>query len=129
MRIVGLILIFTFIGTANADSLSFETKGYKYKAELSGDYANIDWRKGGFNKSLSKKMKSCWKKNITKELFKIRKELFSKRGRNVHGNEVLITWNKEKESRQLFPLQIDKLDKKLTHLFNMVKLSEKKCKK
>lgn len=127
MRVWGLFIVLLFINTAQAESLVFKTKGYQYSAVLNQKSIQIDWNKSGFKKNQSSKIKKCWKKKIEKEFAHLRGQIFSKRRERQIGNDIEVSWNKETKSTKMLPRQIEKLDKKFTHFYNLAKLAEGKC--
>ena len=133
MRALGLVLylwipVFS-VQSAEVETLSFYLKGYSFQAKVSDDNVSIDWQKSGFKRNFSGKLSPCNKKQLKREVASLRNKFFSPRGRHSLGTKVQVSWNQEKTTRNFYPRELDKLDKRFSFLYSISQYGEGKCKK
>ncbi len=131
MRTLGLIILIHFLcASANAAGnidLNFSMKGYQFSFVLIGEKANLFWKKSGFEVKRDLKLKACHKSIVESESKKIRDSISSKNRKKLLGQEAVFSWNSRSVKRSLLPKEMDQLDKRFTHFFNLIKLGEGKC--
>lgn len=133
MRFLSLIVLIQFLiqpafSSENINFL-FQRKGYQFSLVTKGASTNIHWKKSGFEVNKNGKLKSCWKKTFNKEVLKIRNSLSASSRSKVLGESILLTWNGREVEKSLLPREMIQVDKKFTHLFNLLKTGEGKCPK
>lgn len=131
MRFLGLCLFYFLISSnlysAESDHFVFESSGYKFETVVSDKTVEVTWHKSGFVNRHTSNMKPCWKKSIKREIASVGKKLLSPRGKHQFGRPIAVSWNKTKDSRYVFPREMDQLDKHFGFIFGMAKSSEGKC--
>jgi hypothetical protein len=127
-----LVLIQLFLApvySAENIDFRFQRKSYHFTLSTKGESTKIHWKKSGFEIVKEGKLKSCWKKTFNKEVFNIRNSLSVSNKRKVLGDKTLFSWNGREVIKSLLPKEMIRLDKKFTHLFNLLKTGEGKCPK
>lgn len=108
-------------------NFDFQRKGYRFSFSVKENFGQLYWVKSGFEVKKEYSLKSCWKKTIEKNLHNLRDSLSVKSPKKVFGERTLFVWNGRKLEGSLRPKEMDNLDKRFTHLFNLLKTGEGKC--
>ncbi|MFT6067698.1 MAG: hypothetical protein ACJAT2_001877 [Bacteriovoracaceae bacterium] len=107
--------------------LNFKLKAYHFSLALKEGEGNLYWKKSGFKVKRGYKLKGCWRNTVEREVIKIRNFISSKADSKLLGESADFTWNSRTVEKSLLPKEMDQLDKRFTHLFNVLKTGEGKC--